>query len=751
MKKLIEYLDKILNSPKFRNNKNYSILILIVSVAIIVSMFPVGMSIEYEYNLGSIWTYDDLSAPFSFPLYKDENEYKADVERAQKNFLPIFKTTKNGSSQDSTPVFFDRLENAVLYRSKLNQKDFSKFDSTAADDFIKRYKDTFSPSDWQNFINLKRKEISRRTDSLDFNALKKVYSEISRNLGPKSILSISKSEIKTEEIAVRDNNFEQVYSKNLFYDESEIRDIIKNNLSSLQDVDSYLEIISKISGILFKPGIVYDKELNDREKNLLIESIPRTLGIVKENEKIISKGDKITYESKLKIDSYRRAKSEKTGNINITLQYIGKSAHTFVMLLLLIIYLHLFRKKIFNDNLMLLMIAFLVLFTSFLAYLTTQIKTDVPIQYLIILPVASMLLTVIFDSRVGFYSTVTTALIVSAIRGNDYSIFLASLIAGSLAVYTVRDIKNRNQIFRSILFIMAGYFISILSIGLERYDNYKNILEQLMYAGINSILSPVLTFGFLIFFEKVFKISTDITLLELSDFNHPLLKELSAKAPGTFHHSVVIGSLAEAAAESIGANSLLARVGSYYHDIGKTVKPEYFIENQVSEKNKHDKLTPNMSTLIIISHVKEGIDLAKKYKLPQNVIDFIPMHHGTTLVRFFYEKALRRRKTLKDQVREIDFKYPGPKPTTKETGIVMLADSVEASVRAMTEPTVPQMEGLIDTLIKNRLLEGELDECNLTLQEIASIKKSFLKIFIGIHHKRLKYPEAQEPNKLQQT
>jgi len=294
---------------------------------------------------------------------------------------------------------------------------------------------------------------------------------------------------------------------------------------------------------------------------------------------------------------------------------------------------------------------------------------------------------------------------------------------------------------------MIGYSISIISIGLERFDNYKTILEQLLYAGINSIFSPVLTFGFLIFFERVFRISTDVTLLELSDFNHPLLKELSSKAPGTFHHSVVIGSLAEAAAESIGANSLLARVGAYYHDIGKILKPEYFIENQVGGKNKHDKLTPHMSTLIIISHVKEGIDLAKKYKLPQMVIDFIPMHHGTTLVKFFYEKALRRRKTSKDQIREIDFKYPGPKPNTKETGIVMLADSVEASVRAMVEPTVPQMEGLIDSLIKSRLLEGELDNCNLTMQEIAKIKSSFLKIFVGIHHKRLKYPESQDQNK----
>ncbi|HQJ75947.1 MAG TPA: HDIG domain-containing protein [Bacteroidota bacterium] len=747
MLKIFQYLDNKLNSEEFKNNKIFSLIILALLIFLIVSMFPVGKSIEYEYNLGAIWTYDDLIASFTFPIFRDEADYKSEVEKVENSFLPIFKVTKSSTSNDSSKTFFDSLEISILYR--MNGNAFKmKYDTLLPIQFIQRYSDRFSYNDWQNLINLKKRDYIKNKDSLNFTFFKKIFLETQNNYTEKNILSIPKSNIKSEEISVRENNIEKIYSKTLFYDVPEIKEIIKNNFyNSYPDTENYSELINKISEIVFKPGLIFDYDATQREKNILIESVPRTLGIVKENEKIISNGEKITYETKLKIDSYRKAKAERTGKINTTLQYIGKASHTFVMLLLFLIYLYLFRKKIFDDNLMLLLITFLILFISFLAYLSMQIKTNEPIQYLIILPVSSMLLTIIFDSRVGFYSTVTTSLIVSAIRGNDYSIFLASLVAGSLAVYTVRDIKNRNQIFRSILFIMIGYSISIISIGLERFDNYKTILEQLLYAGINSIFSPVLTFGFLIFFERVFRISTDVTLLELSDFNHPLLKELSSKAPGTFHHSVVIGSLAEAAAESIGANSLLARVGAYYHDIGKILKPEYFIENQVGGKNKHDKLTPHMSTLIIISHVKEGIDLAKKYKLPQMVIDFIPMHHGTTLVKFFYEKALRRRKTSKDQIREIDFKYPGPKPNTKETGIVMLADSVEASVRAMVEPTVPQMEGLIDSLIKSRLLEGELDNCNLTMQEIAKIKSSFLKIFVGIHHKRLKYPESQDQNK----
>ena len=349
------------------------------------------------------------------------------------------------------------------------------------------------------------------------------------------------------------------------------------------------------------------------------------------------------------------------------------------------------------------------------------------------------MLTIIFDSRLAFFTTVIICFLISAIRGGDYTIGFISFTGSVLAIFSVRDIKNRNQMFRSFFFILAGNTLAILAIGLDRTEATNKILIELLFGGINSIMSPIIAYGLLIFYERVFKITTDLTLVELSDFNHPLLRELSSKAPGTFHHSIVMGNLSEAAAEAIGANRILARVGCYFHDIGKTIEPEYFIENQIDKINRHDNLPPEKSAEIIISHVSKGIELAQKYNLPQVLIDFIPMHHGTTLVSYFYNKSKDQENIFPEN--ETVYRYPGPKPQTKETGIVMLADSIEASSRSLEDPTPEKIEKKIIEIIRLRFAEGELDECELTLRDLTKIKNAFLKILIGIHHHRIKYPE----------
>jgi hypothetical protein len=366
-----------------------------------------------------------------------------------------------------------------------------------------------------------------------------------------------------------------------------------------------------------------------------------------------------------------------------------------------------------------------------------------PIQYLICVPVASMLLAIIFDSRVAFYGTVTIAFLVGAMRGNDYSIGLVSLVAGAFSVYTVRDISHRTQIFRSIIFIFLGYTIAMLALSIEQFDSFNSIGMALVFATANAVISPVLAYALLLFFEKAFNVTTDLTLVALADLNHPLLQELSERAPGTFHHSVMIGNLAEAAAEAIGANAILAKVGGYYHDIGKMLKPEYFVENQVGNRNRHNRLRARMSALIIASHVREGIELGRERHLPEQIIDFIPQHHGTNRISFFYDKALRQaaKRPTKDSIIEEDFRYPGPKPQSKETGIVMLADSVEASTRSLEEMTPQILDRAIDNMIKHRFLEGQLDECELTLRDLSNIREAFLQILIGIHHQRIRYPE----------
>ncbi|MDO8548782.1 MAG: HDIG domain-containing protein, partial [Ignavibacteria bacterium] len=493
------------------------------------------------------------------------------------------------------------------------------------------------------------------------------------------------------------------------------------------------------------PNLVYSLEQTTEETEQVKNNVSRYTGIVNENERIIAKHDRVTKEAKLKIDSYKIAKGEKIGEEGYLIQTLGNFLHISSLVTLLTIYFFLFRKKIFYDNQKILLIAVHFLFIAFITYLINQVTIKAPMQYLIFIPAASMLLTIIFDSRVGFYSTVIMVLIAGALRGNDYTFAVMNLFAGALAVYTVRDIKNRSQIFRSFLFILIGYTVTVIGFSLERFASLENILIELAFAGSNALISPVLTYGLLIFFERLFKITTDLTLLELSNFDKPLLKDLSRKAPGTFNHSMTLGTLGETAAEKIGANSLLTRVGAYYHDIGKTLMPQNFVENQLNNRNIHEDLSPEQSVKLILQHVNEGIKLAEEYNIPKEIIDFIPMHHGTMTMSFFYEKA--KKLYGEEKVDINDYRYPGPKPNTKETVIIMLADGCESAVRSIEEPDAAKVENVIDNIFKARIADGQLDGSPITFNDINKIKEAFNTILLGQHHKRIKYPKQEEIEK----
>jgi len=491
-----------------------------------------------------------------------------------------------------------------------------------------------------------------------------------------------------------------------------------------------------------KPNMTFNQTLTDEAIKNAKERVNRNVGIVNENERIVAKHDRITPEIKLKIDSYRIAKGEDTSFWGRYAQNIGKFIHIFIVMLPLIIYIYLFRRRIYTDNVKILLIAIVILFVSFLTFLISNLNVSSPVEFLVLVPVASMLLTIIFDSRIGFYVTIIVSLIVGGLRGNDYVFAVMNIVAGGLSAYTVRDIKNRTQIFRSFLYILVGYVVSIVAFGLERYDSFNEMLGSFAFAASNALISPVFTYGMIIFFERIFRITTDLTLLELTDFNHPLLKDLARNAPGTFNHSMTMGTLVEAASEAIGANSTLSRVGAYYHDIGKALDPASFVENQIQSENIHEKLKPEQSIILILDHVKRGLELAKKYNLPDEISNFIPMHHGTMVMTYFYEKA----KELygDEKVNIADYRYPGPKPNTKETALVMLADACESTVRSMSEAEPQKIENVINKLISARIDDGQLDDAPLNFNDIKKIKESFLNILVGQHHKRIRYPKQDE-------
>lgn len=755
MSAIAEYIHKL----STRESRLIKGGILFLFILIVALMFPSGESIESDYHVGMIWTENDLIAPFLFPIYKEEREYQREKLQAAEKVYKVFEedAAVPRKNLDSLQKFFAELQSVLDARALSTRQHLRREprrqtavapgpqDSAAFKAFVHDYPVNIAENEWNTLQRLRYAD-ALRNDARHFSLgrLRRDVLLVVNEIYLQGILNVRKSTIGTSSsVAFRRKTDEQIVPINKFLDVDELSRAVRQTFIAGYKTDNdTVAIAVRIVLLFLSPNIIFQKEQTDKEVTIAMDEVPRTIGVVQENERIVGRHERVTDEIRLKLDSLRKAKAERGAEINRLTTFIGKFFHIFTVTILFGIYLFLFRKRIFYDNSKILLIALIILMEASFAYLTLHINADAPIELLILVPAASMLLAIIFDSRVAFYCTVTIAFIVAGVRGNDYSVALYSLVAGSLAVYTVRDIKHRTQIFRSIIFIFLGYLASIVAMSLERYDTLMSFVNQLTMAAANAVFSPVMTYGLLIFFERLFHVTTDLTLLELSDLTHPLLKELSQKAPGTFNHSITMGTLAESAAEAIGANAVLARVGAYYHDIGKITKPAMFVENQLGAINRHERLRPNVSAKMISAHVKDGITLGEEFGLPDIVVDFIPMHHGTTKIGFFHEQALRKKGKF-ETVNENDFRYPGPKPQTKETGIVMLADSVEASTRAIEQPTVRKIEDRIDELIKARFMEGQLDECELTLRDLTRIKASFLKILTGIHHPRMQYPESQ--------
>jgi len=738
--KIKEKLSNFFEEEKFRNNILVKLSVGLVILLFGILIFPHPDYFEYQYSVGSIWLEKDLDAPFSFPIYKDLKQYEQEKREAIKSVYPVFqrKVNINRECIDSLKTTINLLQNILNHFNRW-AKTHDETDSTKYTELSKALPFSLTANELEYF-NKKGKNadaVMQKIENTIASALDEVFS--------KGIIDKDKSKQLHSTIAVRERISEELLHYENILDLQEAFDIIGSKISTTLGTNIESEVAMKICKAVLRPNLVYDQNATDMSIKIAIENIPRTMGYVLANEKIISRNEIVTEEAKLKLDSYRRAKYDLGINSDRWKHWLGSGLHISIILGLFTLYLYFFRKKIFHDNVMLMLIGIIILFEFVLAYFSLIIQSQEPFQYLILVPVASMLVTIIFDSRVAFYGTVTIAFLIGGIRGNDYALTLSSIMAGGLAAYSVRDIRNRTQIFRSMIYIFIGYGISIIGLSFEQLDKPHEIFTKISFSLANSILSPILAYALLIFFERVFRVTTDLTLSELSDLNHPLLQELSEKTPGTFNHSVIIGNLAEAAAEAIGANAILAKVGGYYHDIGKMNKPEYFVENQVGPHSRHSRLKPRMSALIIASHVKEGIELGREKGLPEVVLDFIPQHHGTTRISYFYDKALKQaaKRPPKDEIREEDFLYPGPKPQTKEAGIVMLADSIEAATRTLTDLTPQKLETAIDNMIKHRFMDGQLDECDLTLRDLTKIKDAFLKILLGTHHQRIQYPEVQ--------
>lgn len=409
---------------------------------------------------------------------------------------------------------------------------------------------------------------------------------------------------------------------------------------------------------------------------------------------------------------------------------------TALFLSVFFFYLNYFYPDIYENINKLILLSIISIFIVLLAKIFGQVS-----GYLIPMASSSMLIALSFSPNIAILLTVILSLLIGFIPGGGLNYILVSIISGIVAIYSIQKATQRSSLTRAGLLIAGVNIIAISALGLINNEEYYLILQNNFLGVLNGFLAVILTIGILPFLESYFDITTSFKLMELSNPNQPLLKKMILEAPGTYHHSIVVGNLSETAAEEIGGNGLLARVGAIYHDIGKIKRPYFFTENQEAYKNIHDEMEPSLSALVIASHVKEGIELAKKNKLPKDITDIISQHHGTNLITYFFHRALKENGLANDAVAEENYRYSGPKPQTKETGIILLADSLEAATRSLTNPTATRIKTLVKEIIQKNLENGQLEECDLTLKDLDKIGDSFSRILTGMFHTRVEYPD----------
>lgn len=664
---------------------------------------------------GDFWNKQAIIAQYSFPIYKEYSTYIKEVNAAKEISPLVFTFSKN-------PLFgvlnnIDSICNKVI---------------NSGTDITNIVIDNFSQSTASKLIEMKTEDRVKLFKEINKN-IQRFYNPIYKQI----LIDTNLSNIKTDIIKVySETNTERIFPKSLLTDYSSYLEKAKDFIRQFKGIEATIifEFIQKN----YRPNLLFSPKYTEEAKQLAGKSVARTDGFVHQGEVIISKGELVTQEITNKILSYHIYKYKGSEQKYTIWMILGNILHAVIILLILIIYLYILRKRIWKDITQLGVIYGVLIFVGLMSWLSLEIRTSLPIEFLIFLPGLSMLIAIAFDSRTAFYVTVTMALLLTGIRGNDYDTGTAMMFAGILAAYSVRDIQSRTQMFKSILFIFVGFVTTIVAFGLERSLEIEQTGYKLILSLLNSIASPLITFGLLIIVERFSTITTDLRLEEYNNLSHPILLKMSEMAPGTYQHTLSLSVLAEKCAQAIGANKLLAKVGAYFHDIGKLIKPEYFVENQLDMGNKHDLISPKRSADAIRNHVIEGINLAIEYKLPQRIVDFIPMHHGTSLIKHFYAKALDDADGM--PVNESDFRYPGPKPNSKETAIVMICDTAEAMSR-LPMKSKEDLERAIDNTIQSRLIDGQFDECDLTINDLSKIKAVCLKNLYGSSHPRVEYKE----------
>ncbi len=672
-------------------SRNVKFLMMLASICVIVFTLPKQAKFSYDIEKGRIWNQKDLISPYNFAILKTQQEIEGDQKTALASVTPIYQL-----DNDLTGHELDG------FKSDLEVK-------------------------WHNAgINDRKKE---RYVNTGYDLLKSLYDKGILALNPKYQQNAENYPVTVlDKNIATDKNTADLYTKKKAIAYSD------KFLSTQKDLDKAF-LLDLISNRL-QANLVYDNKLTSRLEKEVVENLSTTRGMVQKGEVIIAKGSVVSDESYQKLQSYKKA-FEDNARINgdRRLVLLGQFLLVGIAITLLIVFLYLFRKDIYADNRLVSLI--LLVITAMLFTLSIAIKLQLPNLYYIPYCIVPIIIRILFDTRLALNIHLLVVLIAGFFVPNSFEFAYFEITAGMVSIYSIKNLIRREQFLISALIITFTYFVAFLGISFIREGSIKSIDWMDFLPFVVSVLLTLLAYPLIYIFEKIFAITSDITLIELTNTNAPLLREMAFTAPGTFQHSLQVANLAENAIYSIGGNSLLVRAGALYHDIGKMENPLFFIENQTSGFNPHDKLPYQESAQIIIRHVSRGIEMARKANLPEIVIDFIRTHHGDTRVDYFYQSFLKN--FPEKFIDENTFRYPGPIPFSKEGGVLMLADSVEAASRALKEPDEQSISNLVDRIVKYKLDQNQLKDSNITLKDIETIKTIFKRMLMSIYHVRMDY------------
>lgn len=682
-------MSKLLDSFLRSQSLIYRGILYIALVGAIVFFFPKGGQFKYEFQKGKPWQYNNLYAPFDFAILKTQEEIKQEQEQLENEQIPYYRYDSLIVSdiyvnyEKAFPGFFPDSQFKTSELEVLSGIGRGLLDSI------------FANGIWDGRVTPKSQDIYL------------VKNNIASPIRMSQILRI----------AGLNEELERLFKDDL---DSENRKRIK---------DLFFDVI--------QPNVSFDEALTRQELELAFKQISITRGTVFEGTLIIAQGEVVEADNyKILVSLKAEYESELWSSRNAKTLIAGYIILVALVLLMLLLFIRKYRPKLFQNNVQLTF----VFFNIFIMVFVTTLVVNYNPEYVFVVPLSILPLIVktFFDARLGLFVHVLTVLLLGFIVPNSFEFIFLQIIAGIATILTVSELYKRANLFISVgqitLIYIVGYFaFNVIQEGDLTQIVWANFVYFLVNGMITLFVQPLIYI-----YEKIFGMVSDVSLLELSDTNSKLLKELSDKAPGTFNHSLQVANLAEACANEVGANAMLARVGALYHDIGKIVNPTFFTENQITNLNPHDDLAPGESAKIIIQHVLNGIELARKYKLPDRIIDFIRTHHGTTLVYYFYKKA---KDVEGDGISDAQFRYPGPIPFSKETAIIMMSDSVEAASKSLVNPTYLAVEEFVDRIVTGQVQSGQFLNANITFKEIETVKKVLKQRLMNIYHIRVEYPE----------